>query len=160
VSDARLEPSPRALETADQWNWARTHRFQATQIYRPKTVEEVQSAIGAAMASGSTIGCVGSRHSFTGIADGVVLLDLASMPERFEISVERASVTVNSAMIYSRLAELLRPTGLALANLASLHHSTVAGPISTATHGSGDANTNLAAAVRSLDVVTYTGLLG
>jgi xylitol oxidase len=46
---------------------------------------------------------------------------------------------------------------LALANLASLPHISVAGATSTATHGSGDRNRNLATAVARLEIVTSEG---
>ncbi|MDG1086359.1 MAG: FAD-binding protein [Acidimicrobiales bacterium] len=97
--------------------------------------------------------CVGSRHSFTDIADAAVLLDLFHMPERFEVAADQASVTVNGSMIYSRLAELLAPTGRAVANLASLPHISIAGATATGTHGSGDGNSNLATSVVAIQVV-------
>ena len=46
---------------------------------------------------------------------------------------------------------------MALANLASLPHIAVAGAVSTATHGSGDRNGNLASAVAALELVTADG---
>jgi xylitol oxidase len=47
--------------------------------------------------------------------------------------------------------------GYALHNTASLPHISVAGSVATATHGSGDANQNLAAAVRAMELVTASG---
>jgi xylitol oxidase len=58
---------------------------------------------------------------------------------------------------YGELAVALASEGLALANLASLPHISVAGAIATATHGSGDANGNLATAVAALELVTSSG---
>ena len=51
----------------------------------------------------------------------------------------------------------LLPLGLAVHNLASLPHISIAGAIATATHGSGDANQGLAGAVVGLELVTGTG---
>jgi FAD/FMN-containing dehydrogenase len=48
---------------------------------------------------------------------------------------------------------------MALHNLASLPHISVAGAVATATHGSGDANRNLATAVAALELVTSSGEL-
>jgi alditol oxidase len=62
-------------------------------------------------------------------------------------------------MRYGELAAALEPHGLALHNLASLPHISVAGAIATATHGSGDGNRNLAAAVAGLELVTASGEL-
>ena len=60
-------------------------------------------------------------------------------------------------MTYGALAAELEREGLALANLASLPHISVAGAIATATHGSGDRNGNLATAVAALELVTSGG---
>ena len=53
----------------------------------------------------------------------------------------------------------LNNAGLALANLASLPHISVAGAVATATHGSGDAKGNLATSVAGLELVTADGEL-
>src|SRR5438309_10229689 len=49
--------------------------------------------------------------------------------------------------------------GFALHNLASLPHISVAGSCTTATHGSGVNNGNLASAVRGLEIVRADGSL-
>ena len=59
----------------------------------------------------------------------------------------RGTVSVGGSTRYGELAETLKAEGLALGNLASLPHISVAGAVATATHGSGDANGNLATAV-------------
>jgi alditol oxidase len=66
-------------------------------------------------------------------------------------------VSVGASVSYGELAAALEPEGLALQNLASLPHISVAGAVATATHGSGDANGNLATAVAGLQLVTSSG---
>jgi xylitol oxidase len=66
-------------------------------------------------------------------------------------------VTVSASVSYGALAHALAAEGLALHNLASLPHISVAGAVATATHGSGDANGNLATAVARLELVTSSG---
>jgi xylitol oxidase len=68
-------------------------------------------------------------------------------------------VSVSAATRYGDLAGVLNEHGRALHNLASLPHISVAGAVSTATHGSGLALGNLATAVRSLEIVTADGEL-
>ncbi len=55
------------------------------------------------------------------------------------------------------VAEQLHEQGWALANLASLPHISVAGAVATGTHGSGDRNGSLAAAVQHLDLLGADG---
>jgi xylitol oxidase len=66
-------------------------------------------------------------------------------------------VTVGAALRYGDLAGELNGHGLALHNLASLPHISVAGAVATATHGSGEGNGNLATAVAALELVTSEG---
>ena len=54
------------------------------------------------------------------------------------------TVTVPGTTTYAALAEALNRDGLALHNMASLPHISVAGAIATGTHGSGDGKGNLA----------------
>jgi xylitol oxidase len=64
---------------------------------------------------------------------------------------------LGAALRYGELAEALHAEGVALRNLASLPHISVAGAVATATHGSGDRNGNLATAVAALELVTSDG---
>ena len=57
------------------------------------------------------------------------------------------TVTVDAGMSYGQLCPYLHEKGFALHNLASLPHISIAGACSTATHGSGEKNGNLATAV-------------
>ena len=76
-----------------------------------------------------------------------------------DVVVDHAAGTVsfNAALKYGELVETLNAEGVALHNLASLPHISVAGAVATATHGSGDANGNLATAVVALELVTSGG---
>src|SRR2546430_17647411 len=67
------------------------------------------------------------------------------------------TVTLGAGLTYGRLCPLLHSKGFALHNLAWLPHISVAGPCSTATHGSGDKNGNLATAVAAPETVTGAG---
>ena len=60
-------------------------------------------------------------------------------------------------MSYGQLCPRLDEKGLALHNLASLPHISVAGACATGTHGSGVKNGNLSTAVSGLELVTASG---
>jgi xylitol oxidase len=64
---------------------------------------------------------------------------------------------VGAGVPYGKLAPVIDQKGFAVHNLASLPHISVAGAISTATHGSGIHNGNLATAVSALEMVTADG---
>jgi len=77
--------------------------------------------------------------------------------ELFAVNEQERIVTVDGNMTYGHLCPLLHEKGFALHNLASLPHISIAGSCSTATHGSGDKNGNLATAVSALELITASG---
>jgi alditol oxidase len=136
-------------------NWAGTHAYRATRIHRPSTIEELQEIVARA----PRIRVLGSRHSFSDVADSAELVSLEGLPADIVVDRERMTVSVGAGVRYGELAEALNAEGLALHNLASLPHISIAGAIATATHGSGDGNGNLATAVAGLQLVTSDGEL-
>jgi len=117
-------------------NWAGNYSYRARTLHAPATLEELQELV----ASTPRLRVLGSRHSFTDIADGEELVTLERLGH--DVAIDRNALTVSlaGAVRYDRLAGELDRAGLALANLASLPHIAVAGAIATATHGSGDGN--------------------
>jgi xylitol oxidase len=135
-------------------NWARNVVFSTGQVERPSSVAELQ----AIMSRSERVRALGSGHSFNRIADTTgVLVSTAGLPPEVEIDNERAVVRVTAGVRYGDLATTLQVAGFALHNLGSLPHISVGGAVATATHGSGDANRNLAAAVTGLEMVTADG---
>ena len=134
-------------------NWAGTYTYRARTLHRPTTVEQVQEIVAGA----ASVRVLGSRHSFTGIADADELISLAGLTTPVTVDHSASTVSLGGAVPYGALAERLNDEGLALHNLASLPHISVAGAVATATHGSGVRNGNLATAVAALEIVTSTG---
>ncbi|MEV0631976.1 FAD-binding protein [Nonomuraea wenchangensis] len=135
-------------------NWAGNTAFRASDVHHPSSLDELRRLV----AGSPRVRALGSGHSFNDVADttgDLVVLD--RMPDAVEIDSAAARVRVPARMTYARLAPQLDAHGLALANLASLPHISVAGSVATGTHGSGDAIPSLAAAVSSLDLVTADG---
>ncbi|MFK4034228.1 FAD-binding protein [Nonomuraea wenchangensis] len=135
-------------------NWAGNTAFRASDVHHPSSLDELRRLV----AGSARVRALGSGHSFNDVADttgDLVVLD--RMPDAAEIDSAAARVRVPARMTYARLAPQLDAHGLALANLASLPHISVAGSVATGTHGSGDAIPSLAAAVSSLDLVTADG---
>ena len=138
-------------------NWAGNISYEPGSVVRPTSVEELGRVIASASADRRAVRALGSRHSFNRIAYAETVIDTSGLPERFEISEDRTAVTVNASMTYGRLVELLEPHGLAVHNLASLPHISIAGAITTGTHGSASGNGNLATSVAALSIMTADG---
>ena len=134
-------------------NWAGNHTYRAGTLHRPSSVDQVRELVAGA----SRLRVLGSRHSFTDIADSAALLSLDGLPAEVVVDQAAGTVSCSGGLRYGDLAEALAAEGVALHNLASLPHISVAGAVATATHGSGDANGNLATAVAGLELVTASG---
>jgi alditol oxidase len=134
-------------------NWAGNYSYSAEQLHRPSSLDELREIVAAA----PRIRVLGSRHSFNAIADSDALVSLTDLPADVVVDHAAATVTFSAGLTYGGLAAALEPEGVALANLASLPHISVAGAVATATHGSGVGNRNLAAAVAALELVTSSG---
>ena len=137
-------------------NWAGNFTYTAQRVERPATVEQVQDLVAGAR----RVKALGSRHSFSDIADtDGVLVSLEDLPVEVSLDSGTGAASVTGGATYGALAEALERQGRALAAMASLPHISVAGAVATGTHGSGDRNTSLAGAVRALDVVGPDGAL-
>ena len=110
------------------------------------------------VARAGRIRVLGTGHSFNDMADSPgTQVTLAGLPPEVSVDSAASLARVAAGLSYAELAGRLDRLGFALRNLASLPHISVAGACATATHGSGAANQNLAAAVAGLTLVTADG---
>ena len=110
------------------------------------------------MKSHARFKALGTRHCFNSIADSRdAFVSLKPMHEMVAVDSHARTATVGAGVTYGALAPYLESKGLALHNLASLPHISVAGACSTGTHGSGEGNGNLATAVAALEFVNGQG---
>jgi xylitol oxidase len=137
-------------------NWAGNITFGAARVHRPGTLDELRSVVAAS----DRVRALGSGHSFSPVADTTAdLVSVAGLPATVDISTDRTTATVAAGMRYGEVAVALQAQGLALHNLGSLPHISVAGAVATGTHGSGPTLGSLSTAVVGLDLVTATGAL-
>lgn len=135
-------------------NWAGNIVFAASSVLRPSTTDELRSAV----AGHSKVRVLGAGHSFSPVADSKdALLSLSALPATIEVDSANRTVRAGGGVRYAELAAKLDAAGLALPNLASLPHITVAGATATGTHGSGSRNQALATAIEGLELVTADG---
>ena len=140
-------------------NWAATVTAEV-QVAEPATVTGLQQVVADATARSRRVKPIGAGHSFTaiGATDGVQLrLDrLAGI-----VHADRASglVTVHAGTRLGALNAALWELGLAMSNLGDIDVQSLAGAISTGTHGTGAKLGGLATQVRGLDLVLPDGSL-
>ena len=135
-------------------NWAGNLEYSTSKIDYPKSLEEVQQIVK----KHSKLKVLGTRHCFNAIADSKYnFISLREMKKIVSLDANAKTVTVEGGIKYGELCPWLNDKGFALHNLASLPHISVAGAITTATHGSGVRNKNLCGPVEALEIVTADG---
>lgn len=146
-------------------NWSRSESVRPHRVERPTSVEAVQRAVIAAARAGMTIKAVGAGHSFTGIAvSRGVQLDLHDLvvdghSAVVDVDNTRRRVRFTAGTHLHQVPARLAPYGLAMANLGDIDRQTIAGAISTGTHGTGGSWGGLATQVVALTLVTGDGSL-
>lgn len=141
-------------------NWARTETASPRRFDTPSTVDELVAVVTGASRRGERVKAVGAGHSFTGVAvtDGtLVSLDAMSGIVSAEPTATGALVTVHAGTRLHDLSALLWTMGLALPNLGDIDVQSIAGAVSTGTHGTGAQFSGLAASVRALTLVLADG---
>ncbi|WP_425561091.1 D-arabinono-1,4-lactone oxidase [Myceligenerans crystallogenes] len=143
-------------------NWARTASCSPAGRAAPGSEAELADVVARSAAAGRSVRAAGGGHSFTPAAttSGVLLsLDRLDALERVEPlpGTGNALVTVGAGIRLHQLNRLLAGRGLALENLGDIDRQSIAGAISTGTHGTGAGFGGLAAQVRGLRVVGTDG---
>ncbi len=149
----RVAGGQAAERSGPRENWAGNLTYSTDKLFTPATLEEVQQVVK----SNAKLRALGTRHSFNRIADSTWAQISLKQLDGIEIDEKAKTVTVGAGVTYGKLAPVITDRGYALHNLASLPHISVAGAISTGTHGSGIDNGNLATAVEGLHLVTADG---
>jgi L-gulono-1,4-lactone dehydrogenase len=139
-------------------NWAGDQSCEPVRIVRPTSRAELVDSVALAAEAGRRVRVAGSGHSFTDIActDGV-MLDVAALDRVLDVDRSSGLVRVEAGIVIGELAEALDAEGLAMENQGDIDRQTLAGAVSTATHGTGARFQNLSAQVEAVELVLADG---
>ncbi|MGH3457479.1 D-arabinono-1,4-lactone oxidase [Aeromicrobium sp.] len=147
------------MTARETWtNWSRSVEAHPEHVEHPASTAEVVSLVQVARSQGLPVKAYGAGHSFTPIAatDGY-LLRLDRMNHLLARDTTSRRVLVQAGMSLRELNPELLALGLALPNLGDVDPQSVAGAISTGTHGTGGKLHGIAAAVVGVQLVTAEG---
>ncbi len=139
-------------------NWSGLESALPQRVAHPADTDGIVAAVQRARDERTTVKMVGTGHSFTSIsAPEHTMLT----PQRLTgiLSVDREAMTV-TALAGTPLKVLnaeLEHLGLSLHNMGDIADQTLAGAVSTGTHGTGGVASGLAAQLAGLELVTGTG---
>jgi len=135
-------------------NWAKNQQCQPERIIQPQTEEDIIRIVQEAVASGKKIRVVGAGHSWSAIAcTDHWMINLDKYNKVLKVDKATRRVVVQAGMRLNDLNKYLAGQGLALANLGHISEQSVAGAISTATHGTGIKYGNLSTQVVGIRLV-------
>lgn len=141
-------------------NWARSQSAEPREVHAPVTVEDVRRVVERVHARGGTVRPVGSGHSFSGAArpdDAQLTLDGLAGLLHVDVAQRRATLLAGTRL--REVPALLAPSGLAMDCLGDIDAQTIAGAISTGTHGTGLRHPSIGATVVAATLVDGRGEL-
>ena len=145
--------------TSAGWrNWAGNETADPREIVTPGSPDEVAAAVRRAAELGLAVRMTGAGHSFTPVAatDGIMLRP-GRMAGIRSVDGPAGLVTAETGCPLRTLNNELLRRGLALANMGDIQVQTVAGAISTGTHGTGRDVGGMASQVAGLEIVLADG---
>jgi FAD/FMN-containing dehydrogenase len=144
--------------TTSWHNWSGSVTARPESIRNPATLDEIVGIVREARARGTKVRVVGAGHSFTPLVetDGV-LISLERYAGLESVDHVTHQATVRAGTTIKALSQALHSHGLAQENLGDIDVQSIAGAISTGTHGTGIALGSLSTQVVGLTLVNGVG---
>jgi len=135
-----------------EWtNWAGDQSCRPAEVERPRDRDELAAAIVRVAEAGRKVSVAGSGHSFTEapMTDGT-MIHAEALSGVIDADPATGLVKVGGGTVLADLNEELARLGLAMENLGDIDRQTIAGAISTGTHGTGAELRNISAQVEGI----------
>ena len=144
---------------AMRWrNWSDSVRGAPRTIFTPRSLDELARTMGRYRREGRHVRVVGDGHSFTPLAQSDdVLISLDNMQGVEAVDRDAGTARVQAGTRLKLLGDELLKRGLAQENLGDIDVQSIAGAISTGTHGTGVRFGSIATQVVGLTLVTASG---
>ncbi len=157
---SKVDPSIpfRASASHRHHTWARTFHSRPELYIQPHSTEEIQKVVTLARRCRRRIVTVGSGHSPSDLTcTSSWMVNLDHYDRILEIDEDRKTVVMQAGIRLHDLGLKLKKHGLAMPNLGSIDHQSIAGAIGTATHGSSTRHGLLSQSVKGLKIMLANG---
>ncbi len=119
-------------------NWVGYEETTPEQKLTPKSVEELQEIIKTASQNGKRIRVTGAGHSFSPVAKPEeIAISLHHMRGLVSVDKDNMEVVIKAGTYLHEIGPALLEHGLAIINMGDVQNQSIAGAVSTATHGTG-----------------------
>ncbi len=148
-----------SMKQGGRWhNWSGSVQGNPRQVVTPGNVNELAQRIATYARDGRHVRVVGTGHSFVPLVQtDDVLISLDNIQGIEAVDAERGIVTVLAGTKLKRLGDKLLKHGLVQENLGDINVQSIAGAVSTGTHGTGIKFGSLATQIAGLTLVTASG---
>lgn len=139
-------------------NWAGSLEFHPKKILQPTSTEGAQALVKEHLGAKKTIRMRGTGHSWTGlIATDDSFLHLDEMQGLIDVNATDQLITAKAGTKLALFGEEAFKHNLALPNQGDINHQSVAGALSTGTHGTGITLQSMSNQLRNITMITGTG---
>lgn len=139
-------------------NWAQTITCKPASYCQPDTEEKVVEIVKQAKVQNKRVRTVGAGHSWAPLVlTRDILVNLDKLNRVLQLVMPARKVKVEGGIRLKDLIPRLREDNLGLANLGSITEQSIAGVISTGTHGTGLTLGNIGTQIITIRLVTGTG---
>lgn len=148
-----------AVDRARRWqNWGGNFSCRPEALAHPESAEQVAAVVRHAAAAGRTVRAVGSGYSYTRLAQtDAVMVCLDRLVGIEWIDVARGVARIRAGTPLHEMTRLLAARGWALPVMGDIDRQTLAGVVSTATHGTGIGFGSYSSLVEGLTLVDGLG---
>ncbi|MDM5234056.1 D-arabinono-1,4-lactone oxidase [Lysinibacillus pakistanensis] len=146
-------------KNGEKWtNWAGNVISYPGEMYLPQSIEDVVQIVKQARESGKTIRVTGAAHSFSAVAmPEHIALSLHNMRGLIAVNEEKQEATLWAGTYLYEIGPSLAKHGFALSNMGDIQEQSIAGAVSTGTHGTGVTLGSLSSTVTKWGFVDGTG---
>ncbi|EIN14608.1 FAD-binding domain-containing protein [Punctularia strigosozonata HHB-11173 SS5] len=138
-------------------NWSQTTISTPPAVLLPRSTDEIKQILTRATEEGVRVRIIGSRFCMNGlwtIDPGSYALSLENMKEfEFAVDARDRTATIPGQITVGETNTRLAEYGLTLPTMGSVSGPTIAGCISTCTHGTGVSHSTVSSYVQSLTIV-------
>lgn len=139
-------------------NWSGSVRFSPTEVTFPESEEQLISIVSKAAAANGSVRVIGAGHSFTPVvATQGTLISLDRMQGIDDVDAQALTAKVKAGTRLFNLGELLHAQGMGMENLGDINRQSLAGAVSTGTHGTGIAFGNIPTQATALRLISAEG---
>jgi FAD-linked oxidoreductase len=141
-------------------NWSGYIQWNPAEIVYPESEQAIQTAIQKAITKQQKVRLIGTGHSFTPICKtDELLMSLDRFQGIINIDKNLNQVEVKAGTKLSLLGDLIFEQGLAMENMGDVDEQSIAGTISTGTHGTGQSFGTISTQVVKIKFVNGYGEL-